>query len=102
MDKETRNSWLSLKNVSAEAMLQNKFQRSREGNQRIHPKYTGVKRADNSVFVTSAGNVAGGGTDVVLNALAGYLRYLEGTARGDWQEYVETFALYSCLRSRIC
>ncbi|KAJ6410681.1 hypothetical protein OIU84_007437 [Salix udensis] len=34
-------------------------------------------------------NVVGGGTNSVLNALAAYLRYLEGTARDDWQEVHE-------------
>ncbi|KAG9452441.1 hypothetical protein H6P81_005345 [Aristolochia fimbriata] len=43
----------------------------------------------NSVFVSKDGYVVGGGTDVVLNALAAYLRYLEGTARDDWQEVHE-------------
>lgn len=41
-----------------------------------------------SAFVTRGGNVVGGGADSVINALAGYLRYLEGTGRDDWQEYV--------------
>ncbi|KAG9159683.1 hypothetical protein Leryth_017416 [Lithospermum erythrorhizon] len=40
----------------------------------------------NTAFVTEKGNFVGGGTDLVLNALAGYLRYLEGTPRDDWQE----------------
>ncbi|KAG9454137.1 hypothetical protein H6P81_007041 [Aristolochia fimbriata] len=43
----------------------------------------------NSIFVSKDGYVVGGGTDVVLNALAAYLRYLEGTARDDWEEVHE-------------
>ncbi|XWS61020.1 hypothetical protein CRYUN_Cryun07bG0089900 [Craigia yunnanensis] len=35
------------------------------------------------------GDIVGGGTNSVLNALAAYLRYLEGTARDDWQEVHE-------------
>lgn len=44
---------------------------------------------ENSVFISRKSNIVKGGTDVVLNALAAYLRYLEGTARDDWQEYVD-------------
>lgn len=46
------------------------------------------KRLERSAFVTQQGNFVGGGTSVVLDALAAYLRYLEGTARYEWQEYV--------------
>lgn len=45
------------------------------------------KKQRNSVFVTQGSSV-GGGTGDVLNALAAYLRFLEGTIRDDWQEYV--------------
>ncbi|EOA16132.1 hypothetical protein CARUB_v10004267mg [Capsella rubella] len=44
------------------------------------------KRVHNSAFVTRKRDTVAGGTEVVLNALAGYLRYLEGTSRDDWQE----------------
>ena len=44
------------------------------------------KRLKSSVFGTSKGSIVAGGTKVLLNALATYLRYLEGTARDDWQE----------------
>ena len=44
------------------------------------------KQVDKSAFVTQKGNIVGGGTNTVLNALAAYLRYLEGTARDEWQE----------------
>lgn len=44
------------------------------------------KRLKSSVFGTSKGSIIAGGTDVVLNGLDAYLRYLEGTARDDWQE----------------
>lgn len=46
------------------------------------------KKRRNSVFVTQGCSV-GGGTGDVLNALAAYLRYLEGTIRDDWQEVHE-------------
>lgn len=50
-----------------------------------------TKQLGKSAFVTQKGNFVGGGTNPVLNALAAYLRYLEGTARDDWKEYVVTF-----------
>ncbi|XP_027103928.2 uncharacterized protein [Coffea arabica] len=47
------------------------------------------KRSERSAFVTQQKNSVGGGTGNVLNALSAYLRYLEGTARGEWQEVHE-------------
>ncbi|CAA6656217.1 unnamed protein product [Spirodela intermedia] len=47
------------------------------------------RKTENSVFISRKSNIVKGGTDVVLNALAAYLRYLEGTARDDWQEVHE-------------
>nr|XP_009787874.1 PREDICTED: uncharacterized protein LOC104235751 isoform X2 [Nicotiana sylvestris] len=47
------------------------------------------KRPVKSAFVTQCGNIVGGGTSLVLNALAAYLRYLEGTSRDEWQEVHE-------------
>lgn len=41
----------------------------------------------NSMFAAHERSQVKGGTNTVLNALAAYLRYLEGTARDDWQEY---------------
>ncbi|KAL6004875.1 hypothetical protein ACLOJK_005431 [Asimina triloba] len=43
----------------------------------------------NSAFISREGTLVGGGAGAVLNALAAYLRYLEGTARDDWQEVHE-------------
>lgn len=48
------------------------------------------RKSMSSLFV-EGGNQVRGGTDAVLNALAAYLRYLEGTARYDWQEYVAVY-----------
>lgn len=48
----------------------------------------------NSMFGSQEGSLVKGGTNTVLNALAAYLRYLEGTARDDWQEYVVGLLLY--------
>lgn len=44
------------------------------------------KKPEKSAFLTNKGNFVGGGSNLVLNALAAYLRYLEGTARDEWQE----------------
>lgn len=46
-------------------------------------------KLEKSVFASQKGNQVRGGTVTVLNALAAYLRYLEGTARDDWQELHE-------------
>lgn len=82
-----KRSWTSLKETSAETILQKTICRSEtsiKGDLQSNHAYT--KRMENSVFVTQSGKIVGGGTLAVLNALAAYLRYLEGTARGDWQE----------------
>ncbi|KAK6926363.1 Alpha/beta hydrolase fold-1 [Dillenia turbinata] len=47
------------------------------------------KKTSSSVFPTTNGNLVGGGTTAVSNALASYLRYSEGTSRSDWQELHE-------------
>ncbi|XP_060216607.1 uncharacterized protein LOC132644073 isoform X2 [Lycium barbarum] len=47
------------------------------------------KRPVKSAFVTQCGNIVGGGTSLVLDALSAYLRYLEGTSRDEWQEVHE-------------
>lgn len=63
---------------------------SMESNQNIGSRnLTERKRPERSAFVTQQKNSVGGGTGNVLNALAAYLRYLEGTARGEWQEVHE-------------
>ncbi|KAF8008683.1 hypothetical protein BT93_K2368 [Corymbia citriodora subsp. variegata] len=82
-----KRSWTSLKETSAETTLQKAIfgsETSTKGDLQSNHAYR--KRMENSVFVTESGKIVGGGTLAVLNALAAYLRYLEGTARGDWQE----------------
>ncbi|KAF3433124.1 hypothetical protein FNV43_RR24226 [Rhamnella rubrinervis] len=83
-----KESWTSIKEKSAEIMLMEELYKTRESNQK-HFQSVQKKRLDNSVFVTLEGSSVGGGTETVLNALAAYLRYLEGTARDDWQEVHE-------------
>uniref|UniRef100_A0A7N1A6T3 Photolyase/cryptochrome alpha/beta domain-containing protein n=2 Tax=Kalanchoe fedtschenkoi TaxID=63787 RepID=A0A7N1A6T3_KALFE len=58
-------------------------------NQSSLTRKTPRKKIPSSAFVAQGGNLVGGGTNSVLNALAGYLRYLEGTGRDDWQELHE-------------
>lgn len=63
--------------------------KSSEGNQMASSDVSASRnRVEKSVFLTEQGNIVAGGTHTVLNALAAYLRYLEGTARDEWQEYV--------------
>ncbi|KAG2711105.1 hypothetical protein I3760_04G061700 [Carya illinoinensis] len=85
-----QNSWTSIKETSAESILQIELLKPGERNRKdLSFRHTRRKRIDKSAFVTQKGNIVGGGTNTVLNALAAYLRYLEGTARDDWQEVHE-------------
>ncbi|PWA40233.1 DNA photolyase, N-terminal [Artemisia annua] len=86
------DTWSSIKSSSAEKVLQNARNlisngvTSSQSNMNSLTTRIKEKRVKNSAFVTKLGIFVGGGTDNVLNALAAYLRYLEGTARDDWQE----------------
>ncbi|KAF9668248.1 hypothetical protein SADUNF_Sadunf15G0109300 [Salix dunnii] len=83
-------SWALLKEMSSETISQKQLSKSGEVSlNNSNFKHTKRKRLDKSVFVTQKQNVVGGGTNSVLIALAAYLRYLEGTARDDWQEVHE-------------
>ncbi|KAJ0968510.1 hypothetical protein J5N97_025427 [Dioscorea zingiberensis] len=93
--------WSSLKRTSAKAILhqgtinqtiaKNKLvfglDESKKNNKESSLVIQKTQKAKpiGSLFA-EGGNQVRGGTDVVLNALAAYLRYLEGTARDDWQE----------------
>lgn len=84
-----KESWSLLKDMSAEVILkENLSKRSGTKTNSLNINSIERRRLDKSVFVTRKGDIFGGGTNSVLNALASYLRYLEGTARDDWQEYV--------------
>lgn len=100
-------SWTSIKAVSPKTILRKDntyqvktpgvqiegFEESNLGKSNQHSLASKIiqrEKLEKTVFVSRSGNLVGGGTDVVLNALAAYLRYLEGTARDDWQEYVIT------------
>ncbi|XP_027186317.1 uncharacterized protein [Cicer arietinum] len=84
------NDWNLIKETSAETFLGRVMLKSRESRERSYSfRQIPSREPNKSVFVTQKGNVVGGGTYNVLNALAAYLRYLEGTARDDWQEVHE-------------
>lgn len=91
--------WTSIKEISAESMLQKELLEPAEINQKdLSFGHIKTKRLGKSAFVTQKGYFVGGGTNTVLNALAAYLRYLEGTARDDWKEYVVTSFFFFCTR----
>ncbi|CAN0902562.1 Cryptochrome DASH, chloroplastic/mitochondrial [Linum grandiflorum] len=78
-------TWSSVKKISTESILRerNKVSKSVDSLNRSLTKRNKLK---NTVFITQDQNFVGGGSSSVLNGLAAYLRYLEGTARDDWQE----------------
>ncbi|XP_042384085.1 uncharacterized protein LOC121976138 isoform X4 [Zingiber officinale] len=92
--------WISWKNVSAQSTFKKSKNQVVAGtdptkNHESHDRKSeltstnlnselGVKNSS-SMFTTKGSHVKGG-TSVALNALAAYLRYLEGTARDDWQQ----------------
>ncbi|MCL7036961.1 hypothetical protein MKW94_002684 [Papaver nudicaule] len=100
-------SWTSIKAVSAESILRrDRFGRvgMRNGMTEVLEesdqaedsdqltlanKPAQTKKWKKTVFVSRTGNTVRGGTSVVLNALAGYLRYLEGTSKDEWREVHE-------------
>ncbi|XP_077235482.1 DNA photolyase [Tasmannia lanceolata] len=99
-------NWTSIKAISSETILRKEqiseagmtsdpiegFENSSLGKSNqiiLTPGTTQRKRLENSAFLSRKENLVGGGTNLVLNALAAYLRYLEGTARDDWQEVHE-------------
>ncbi|XP_042378761.1 uncharacterized protein LOC121971517 isoform X2 [Zingiber officinale] len=92
--------WISWKNVSAQSTFKKSKHQvvARTDPTKKHESHDrkseltstnlnnelGVKNSS-SMFTTKGSHVKGG-TSVALNALAAYLRYLEGTARDDWQQ----------------
>lgn len=94
-DENTMKDWSSIKNLSAENMLQRKLRENlvlksaelkEDSQQDSGIRTTQRRKPEKSAFITSQGSSVGGGSSLVLNALAAYLRYLEGTARDEWQE----------------
>lgn len=87
---KSKESWNLMKEMPAEVLLKENLSKS-SGTipKSLNDKSIEQRRRDKSVFVTRKGDIVGGGTNTLLNALAAYLRYLEGTARDDWQEVHE-------------
>ncbi|VVA92596.1 unnamed protein product [Arabis nemorensis] len=83
------NCWREMAHASAEKVLMERLGNSKGSS--MEPVIDGRlgKKVHKSAFVTRKRDTIGGGTEVVLNALAGYLRYSEGTSRDDWQEVHE-------------
>ncbi|KAA3459777.1 (6-4)DNA photolyase [Gossypium australe] len=87
---KSKESWNLMKEMPAEVLLKENLSKSSETIPKsLNDKSIEQRRLDKSVFVTRKGDIVGGGTNTLLNALAAYLRYLEGTARDDWQEVHE-------------
>ncbi|KAI3712569.1 hypothetical protein L1987_71128 [Smallanthus sonchifolius] len=90
-----KDDWSLIMNASAEYVLQSERIRMSDGVTNSQSNLNSLasqikkKRLKKSAFVTKLGIFVGGGTSDVLNALAAYLRYFEGTARDDWQEVHE-------------
>lgn len=82
------NIWREMSQASAEKILTDKLGNLKESSKEPIVDGSLRKKVHKSAFLTGKRDAVGGGTDAVLNALAGYLRYLEGTSRDDWQEYV--------------
>lgn len=88
--RKSGENWSLIKETSAETVLRRKVLKSGDSIERSSGfRQTQSRERNGSVFVTQKGSVVGGSTNNVLNALAAYLRYLEGTARDDWQEVHE-------------
>ncbi|XWS37699.1 hypothetical protein CRYUN_Cryun19dG0067400 [Craigia yunnanensis] len=86
---KSKESWNLMKEMPAEVILENLSKPLGTNRNSLNVKSIEQRGLDKSVFVTQKGDTVGGGTKSVLNALAAYLRYLEGTSRDDWQEVHE-------------
>ncbi|KAM7491732.1 hypothetical protein LguiA_034653 [Lonicera macranthoides] len=100
---KSKDKWTSMKNTSPEDIMQkdqikirnnliqdlglSKLAGSRQIN--LDDIVSQNKRSEGTVFLTQEGNSVRRGTSAALNALAAYLRYLEGTTRYEWQEVHE-------------
>ncbi|XP_076957579.1 uncharacterized protein LOC143633116 [Bidens hawaiensis] len=95
-----KDSWRLIKSTSAESVLQNDRIRISDGVAKGQSSLTSFaspinkKKLKKSAFITKQGTFVGGGTSDVLNALAAYLKYFEGTSRDDWQELHEKLRIF--------
>lgn len=102
--KESRtqeDNWVPLKGMSAKSILKKTFDqrkikstaapsiRNRESiEDAVMVSDTSGKRITDSMFASESSLEVRGGTEITLDALAAYLKYLEGTGKASWQEYV--------------
>ncbi|OEL19972.1 hypothetical protein BAE44_0019005 [Dichanthelium oligosanthes] len=93
------DNWVPLKNTSAISILKKTLsQRKIKSNTTLSTTIgkniedtttdsgTSGRRIMNSMFASENSLEVRGGTDITLDALAAYLRYLEGTGNASWQE----------------
>ncbi|XP_039823106.1 uncharacterized protein LOC120685304 isoform X2 [Panicum virgatum] len=94
------DTWFPLKNMSARSILKRTVSQrmiktnttlstsSNDENIEDIPMDSGAsgRRIMNSMFASENSLEVRGGTDITLDALAAYLRYLEGTGNASWQE----------------
>lgn len=95
------DNWVPLKSMSARAVLTKKINQKKIKSNATLSTSNGEnieditmdsgasgRRIINSMFASENSLQVRGGTDITLDALAAYLRYLEGTGNASWQEYV--------------
>lgn len=93
------DNWVPLKNTSARSVLKKTLsQKKIKSNTTLSTSNgeniedlsmnsgTPGRRIMNSMFASENSLEVRGGTDITLDALAAYLRYLEGTGNASWQE----------------
>ncbi|XP_006660884.1 uncharacterized protein LOC102721765 isoform X1 [Oryza brachyantha] len=98
--KESRTSednWVPLKSTSARSILKKTLIQKKiksgaassnsNGGEDITAYYgTSGRKIQNSMFASESSIEVRGGTEITLDALAAYLKYLEGTGKANWQE----------------
>uniref|UniRef100_A0A0E0M3T3 Photolyase/cryptochrome alpha/beta domain-containing protein n=1 Tax=Oryza punctata TaxID=4537 RepID=A0A0E0M3T3_ORYPU len=98
--KESRTSednWVPLKSTSARSILKKTLSQIKvktgvassdsDGGDDTTAYYgTSGRKVQNSMFASESSIEVRGGTEITLDALAAYLKYLEGTGKASWQE----------------
>ncbi|KAF0924405.1 hypothetical protein E2562_010073 [Oryza meyeriana var. granulata] len=98
--KESRTSednWVHLKSTSAKSILRKTLSQIKvkigaassdsDGGEDITAYYgTSGRKIQNSMFASESSIQVRGGTEITSDALAAYLKYLEGTGKANWQE----------------
>ncbi|XP_052168116.1 uncharacterized protein LOC127784786 isoform X1 [Oryza glaberrima] len=98
--KESRtseNNWVPLKGTSARSILKKTLSQinvktgvassGSDGGEDTTAYYAmSGRKIQNSMFASESSTEVRGGTEITLDALAAYLKYLEGTGKASWQE----------------